>query len=455
MSYYKKYLRYKQKYLKLKEKLGGDGTSSDKVLSPSKQQISNETSGKPRKPTRGPTDEELKEEAVVAAAFITATNRRNHVQSTEKLVSTTRIVYKPLFPVSALYQKNDIYEKNTTLTKIFELDIPYNTFISLANYLPTMYDKICIELGFRFVNKQIVNRGLIDYIYVNDYKHYILVRISIQYITLFFDIDYMHNLDYSEFNNNFNKFYKIAYILSILYKNKPTLEDINEKYSIDWFSRYIDELFTTDDATDIISRYMIYLPIYYLNIVTFSNFPDRNLYLDYIYNIFSVKSTISELNKIINGEDITLPEYPELPLPEIIEKSSDYELFNNMIYKLTGREFPSRSEFNLTMTILEELLHKTKDKRQEIYNFYLVQKKILLIIELAFIANHYKAYSIVFEIICSLYLNQIDDVKKRWSGYRQLIKYTKEEWDKEEEMYRIEMLKGGKKYKLSNLAKLK
>ena len=60
-----------------------------------------------------------------------------------------------------------------------------------------------------------------------------------------------------------------------------------------------------------------------------------------------------------------------------------------------------------------------------------------------------------FLIICSLYLNQIDDVKKRWSGYRQLIKYTKEEWDEEEEMYKIEMLKGGKKYKLSNLAKLK
>ena len=442
----KKYLIYKKKYLKLKEMLGSGGPS----LSPSERQVTIETTARQPKQMREPTEVELKEEAIVAAAFLAAHNRRNQVEPVKKLDSTHRLVYKPLFSTSAIFPKNDIFEKNTIFTKIFEVEIPNNAFESIKDNLPAMYQKICTEMGFT-----IKGTRQVDYIYVNDYNHYILFRINEQYISLFFDVDYMHNLDYDSFNYIFNQFHKIAYILSILYKNKPTLEDVNEKRTIIWYPKYIEELISTDDITYTLMKYITFLPMYYLNIVTFSNFPDRNLYLDYVYNIFSVKSTISELNKIINGEDITLPEYPQLPLPETIEKSSDYELFNNMIYKLTGREFPSKFEFNLIMTTLEELLHKTKDKRQEIYNLYLAQKKILLIIELAFIANHYKAYSIVFEIICSLYLNQIDDVKKRWSGYRQLIKYTKEEWDEEEEMYKIEMLKGGKKYKLSNLAKLK
>jgi hypothetical protein len=455
MTYYKKYLRYKQKYLKLKAILGGDGPTSDKVLSPSKQQIINETSGKPLKPTRGPTDEELKEEAVVAAAFVTASNRRNKVHTVKKLDSIQRVVYKPLFPANALYSKNDIYEKNTTFTKIFELNIPYNAFNSLTDYLSVMYDKICIELGFRLVDKQSANKGIIDYIYVNDYKHYILIRISVQYITLFFDIDYMHNLDYNEFNNSFNKFHKIAYILSLLYKNKPTLEDINEKRTIDWFPKYIDELSTTEDIDSIISRFKVYLPLYYLNIVSFSEFPNRNLYLDYVYSIFLDRSTILELDKLMNSKEIILPEYPLFLLPDSIEKSTNFDFFNNKIYKLTGREFQTRFEFKFIMDSFEELLHKTKDERIEFYNIYLSKKKTLLIVGLAFIANHYKAYTIVFEIIHSIYLNQIDDVNKILSGYRNLIKYTIEEWNKEEEMYKIEMLKGGKKYKLSNLVKLK
>lgn len=442
----KKYLIYKKKYLKLKEILGSGGPS----LSPSERQVTIETTARQPKQMRQPTDVELKEEAVVAAAFVAAQNRRNHVVPVKKLDSTHRQVYKPLFLNSAIFPKNDIFEKNTIFTKIFEVEIPNNAFESIKDNLPTIYHKILTDTGFILKGTRHV-----DYIYVNDYKHYILFRISEEYISLFFDIDYIHNLDYHSFNHIFNQFYRIPYILSILYKNKPTLEDINEKHTIDWYPTYIKELTTSDDITNYLMKYITFLPIYYLNIVTFSNFPDRNLYLDYVYNIFSVKSTISELNKIINGEDITLPEYPQLPLPETIEKSSDYELFNSMLYKLTGRYFPNRSDFNLMMTTLEELLHKSKDERNEFYNLYLSQRKILLIIGLAFIANHYKAYSIVFEIICSLYLNQIDDVKKRWSGYRQLIKYTKEEWDKEEEIYKIEMLKGGKKYKLSNLAKLK
>ena len=140
----KKYLIYKKKYLKLKEMLGSGGPS----LSPSERQVTIETTARQPKQMREPTEVELKEEAIVAAAFVAAQNRRNQVEPVKKLDGTHRLVYKPLFSTSAIFPKNDIFEKNTIFTKIFEVEIPDNAFESIKDNLPAIYQKICTEMGF-------------------------------------------------------------------------------------------------------------------------------------------------------------------------------------------------------------------------------------------------------------------------------------------------------------------